>query len=137
MCIARKGTIFLITFITATCYAEMRVHYHPSQTTLTSQPGVTSGFSYSDGVGNSISANQTRYLPVIVQQYPNAYWVYMTGGNIPANAIVVQYINGYPSYSCRVQTNDGIFYGMVVLNRGCAVSEYPQVIFSSYSVLTR
>lgn len=137
MRVAHMGVMLIVMIMLSVSYAGVRVYYQPQQTVFTSQPETVSGFSYSDGFGNSISVNQKQYMPVIVQQYPNALWVYMTNGRIPPNAIVVQYINGYPSYSCRVQTNDGIFYGLIVFNEGCAVPEYPQTIFSTYGVLSR
>lgn len=137
MRVAHMGFVLITAIMLSVSYAGVRVYYHPQQTVFTSQPVDVSGFSYSDGFGNSISVRQKQYVPVIVQQYPNAFWVYMTNGQIPPNAIVVQFINGYPNYSCRVQTNDGIFYGLIVFNEGCAVPDYPQTIFSSYGVLTR
>lgn len=112
-------------------------HAYTVSRTITSVPGIFSGFTYSDGSGNSISVGETRHIPVVVQQYPNAVWVNMSNGRIPPNAIIVQYTNGYPNYYCRVRTGDGIFYGQVILNQGCVVDEYPQVVFSNYDALSR
>lgn len=112
-------------------------HANTVSRTITSVPVESSGFTYSDGNGNYISVGETRQIPVVVQQYPNAVWVKMSNGRIPPNAVVVQYTNGYPNYYCRIQTGDGILYGRVIFNQGCMVDEYPQVLFSDYDVLSR
>lgn len=94
------------------------------------------GYSYSDSRGNSISISQTTNYPVIMDQYPNAVWVSMSNGQLPPNAIVVQYINGYPAYFCRVQGSEGRYYGQLMPGQGCYVPDLSQT-FDAYDVLVR
>jgi hypothetical protein len=76
---------------------------------LTSTPYYQSGFGFSDGQGNSMSFTTTTNAAIYTNQYPNAVWVQVSNGYVPPNAIVLQYINGYRAYYCRVQINGEIY----------------------------
>lgn len=102
-----------------------------------SVPVQNSGFYYSDSYGNSIGVSQTSNVPVLINQYPNAVWVSMTNGQVPSNAIVSQYINGYPLYFCRVQNYNRFIYGQLVPNQGCYISNQQTQPFRSYQILVR
>lgn len=94
------------------------------------------GFYFSDGQGNSIYMGSTQSIPYIYTNYPSAIWVDAATDRLPANLFVYQYINGYPSYLCRVSLNRNWAYGQLIFNKGCRLQNYTN-FFPSFQVLVR
>jgi hypothetical protein len=136
------SAIFLLFLtINQNSYASY-VNYNSSDSSYSNSfesiPYTNSGFYYSDPRGNSMSITETRSYPVIVNQYPNANWVWINNnGNIPGNALVLQYINGNPVFYCRVQNGNALYYGRLVPNQGCYLTNNPNQAFNTYQVLIR
>lgn len=126
-------TLFKIIIIScvANCQASSITY------TYGSFPDRDTGFYYSDGRGNSISVGRTQNVPYIYNNYPSAVWVDATNDRMPANLIVYQYINGYPSYLCRVGINGQWRYGQFIANEGCVLENDENTSFSSFQVLIR
>jgi hypothetical protein len=137
MKIMAAGRICLSSLLLFLCCALNSNASYVTTTTVNSFPYQSSGFSYSDGSGNSISVNQTQAVPIIVNQYPNAVWVTNHASRIPANAIIYQYINGYPVFFCRVRDGADIYYGQLVVNEGCYLDDYDGPPTDNYDVLVR
>tara|TARA_R110000868_G_scaffold15698_33_gene71703 strand:+ start:205 stop:618 length:414 start_codon:yes stop_codon:yes gene_type:complete len=117
------------------------VIYHSSEPSNTqhigSFPYQTSGFSYSDGRGNSISIGETQYLPYVVNQYPNAVWVTINSNRLPPNAIIQQYINGNPAYFCRVLHHGKTYNGYYMRGEGCRTTSNFANEYGELQVLIR
>ncbi|GEM_PF-4620083 len=107
--------------------------------TIESIPYQGSGFNYSDQYGNSIGISNVQYVPVIVNTstIPNGYWVLAKDGEIPANAIVMEYINGNPIYYCALQSGNQLLLGELVPNQGCFLFNDPSMLHSNYLALIR
>lgn len=90
----------------------------PNQTTISTG---NNNFYYSDGRGNSMSYTEKTYIPVIVTQYANSQWTWMNNGKVPINAVVLRYVNGFPTYYCRVQMANQLYYGELIPYKGCVV----------------
>jgi hypothetical protein len=131
--------LFTLVFsVNISSYANRVIYYQSGNTTtLTSVPETNSGFSYSDGSGNSMSYSRTSAIPVIVNQFPNAIWVPLSNGYVPPNAIVLQYINGRQVFYCRVQQGGDIYYGQLVRNEGCYIPDLSEQAIQSYQTLVR
>ncbi len=84
-----------------------------------------------------MSFTTTTNAAIYTNQYPNAIWVQVSNGYVPPNAIVLQYINGYPAYYCRVQINGEIYYGQLLRGDGCYVDDVSDRPFSAYQTLVR
>lgn len=126
--------IHILTIIPSLCLAS-NVSYTYSVESL---PANQSGFYYSDGRGNSVSFQRTQNVPVIINNYPNAVWAPMTNGSVPPNAIIMQYVNGFPVYFCKVQINNQIVYGQLFPGEGCVLADdEDNRTYQSYSVLIR
>lgn len=102
--------------------------------TYGSYPQQDSGFYFSDGQGNSVNVGSTRSVPYIYNNYPAAIWVDAATNRLPANMIIYQYINGYPSYLCRIFQNGNWYYGQLVDN-GCSMQDSESEIYTSFQVL--
>lgn len=102
-----------------------------------SVPVDNNSFYYSDGRGNSISIRQSTNIPVIISQYNTGNWIQMNHNRLPAQAIVIQYINGYPVYACRIFYQNRILYGSMIPNQGCFIPNLSAQAFSSYQLLVR
>jgi len=61
----------------------------------------------------------------------------MDKANVPPNAIVLQYINGYPAYYCRLFIQNQLYYGQLIRGEGCYVSDVSEKPFPSYETLVR
>jgi len=105
-----------------------------TSTTYGSVPSF-SGVSFSDGQGNSIQVGQIQYIPIQSIQGVSGIWVQANGGLVPANAIVLQYNNGFPVYYCRVLQGNQMYYGQLLPNQGCSIATQPPTLFNSYQVL--
>lgn len=127
----------MLIFIPALFFAISKNGVASYTTTYTSAPYSGSGFSYSDQSGNSISYKQTQAVPVIIYQNSRNAWVWMNNGNIPAGAIVLQYINGFPVYQCRVQSRNAFYYGKLFHNQGCYIPNISNRPLNTYQVLIR
>lgn len=120
-------TILLIAGYAASASASyVYYRYGNQEQYVGSVPYVSDGFYYSDGTGNSISIRKTRHVPVVVYQYPNARWVTVSG-ELPRGAIVMEYINGYPVYYCRMVINGRLQQGQFVPGRGCMLGQHNSV----------
>lgn len=128
----KRAIIFLFSTFPALSLAS----YVSYTNTLESLPVDQSGFYYSDGRGNSISIQRTQNVPVFVNNYPNAIWVPMSNGELPPNAIIMQYVNGFPVYFCKVQMNNQFAYGQLYPGEGCVLSDDNHQ-YQSYYVLIR
>lgn len=108
-------------------------------TTITygSYPDSDSNFYFSDGRGNSIAVGTTQNIPYIYNNYPSAIWVDGATDRLPANMVVYQYINGYPSYLCRVSQDGRWMYGQLIINEGCVLNDDDNTTFKSFQVLIR
>lgn len=111
-------------------------HAAAGTVTYGSFPAGENGFYFSDGNGNSVSVGSTRSIPYIYNNYPSAIWVDATMDRLPANMIIYQYINGYPSYLCRVAQNGQFYYGQL-LDKGCAMQDNEAEVYASFQVLIR
>jgi hypothetical protein len=135
--------ILLIIFIIGKNGYSGYVNYHPDDTSYShssvtgSVPYTSSGFYYTDTRGNAIGYRETKSIPVIVNQYTGAAWIWMENRNIPANAIVLQYVNGYPIFYCRVQNSGAFYYGQLIPNQGCRVPDISTQPMSAYQVLVK
>jgi hypothetical protein len=105
--------------------------------TISAYPQNSSGFSYSDGRGNSISVGTYTSTPFITNDYPSAVWVDAAVDRIPVNMIVFQYINGSPAFYCRVEINRQWFYGSFITGDGCYVNNNWNTAFDTFQVLVR
>ncbi len=130
--------ISMLVVISPSSHASYVSYTHTANTTqITSVPYTQSGFGFSDGSGNSMSFTRTSNAAVMVNQYPNAVWVQMENANVPPNAIILQYINGYPAYYCRVESDHQVYYGQLIRGDGCYISELTEKPFRSYQTLVR
>ncbi len=120
-------TIILLFYLPS-CYAVT--------VTYGSYPQNSNGMYFSDGHGNSIYMGSTQSIPYIYNNYPSAIWVDAATNRLPANLIIYQYINGFPSYLCRILLNGNWAYGQLIINQGCMLQNYDRV-FSSFQVLVR
>lgn len=127
--------ILLSVLISTESHASYVSYGNTSQ--ITSVPYTTSGFGFSDGSGNSMSFTSTTNVPIFVNQYPNAIWVQMDKANVPPNALILQYLNGYPVYYCRLWIQDQLYYGQLIRGEGCYVSDISEKPFQSYQTLVR
>src|ERR1700742_2940780 len=103
--------MFLIPIMIFVSNAEASYVIYNQGSETTSIPYTGSGFYYSDQSGNSMEYREIHNVPVVINQYPNATWISVNNENIPGNAIVLQYINGYPVFYCRIKNANGYFYG--------------------------
>lgn len=129
--------IIINIVLTLSLFTLSAMGYAGFTNTIMSVPASGSGFSYSDGQGNSISINRTQNVPVVVNAYPNAIWIPMQNGALPPNAIIMQYVNGYPVYYCKVQRSDQTYYGQLLPNEGCSLYEQDNYVYKDYFVLSR
>lgn len=122
-------------------YASYVIYHNNTAITnsIGSIPYDSSGFSYTGPGGDSVSYREIRYTPILYNQYPNAVWVEVhNNNNLPANAIIYQYVNGRAVFYCKVFNGNQIEYGWLVPNEGCFLFSYPQdKPYSSYQILVR
>jgi len=133
-------TFLIMLAVLENTYANYVIYNNSNQTTTSTFYGSVpsfSGFSYSDGQGNSIRVGQIQYIPIQSIQGVNGIWVWANGGKVPANAIVLQYENGFPVYYCRVPQGNQMYYGQLIPNQGCVISNQINNQFSSYQTLVR
>ena len=105
--------------------------------TVGSVPIDSNSFYYSDGRGNYISIRQSTNIPVIINQYHQGSWISINNNRIPNQAIVIQYINGYPVYACRIYYQNRILYGQLIPYQGCYIQNLSPQPFNSYQILVR
>lgn len=122
-----------------TLHASYLINHYPdgSSTYIGSVPYTTNSFEYSNG-GNSVGFSERHYVPIIINNATTqGYWVWLNNSNVPSNAIVFEYINGYPTYYCRAQNGNQMEYGRLVPNEGCFLSSDPSVRYNVYQTLVR
>lgn len=137
--IIKKYAYLTIIFVALSLTEMANASYvtYSNQYTISSEPYDQSGFYYSDGRGNSISIRESRSVPVVSVYNNYGIWISHHGVSVPANAIVVQYVNGYPLFACRVFQHRQIYYGKMVPNRGCFVYDLSQQPYSRFELLVR
>ena len=139
-CTTSTGLMLVLLFVVYKSSYASYVIYNTNTSNeryVGSVPYQESGFSYSDGQGNSISYTTTRSLPVIINQYPGAHWIYVKGDKLPFNTVVYGYVNGRAVYYCRVEQGNKLLHGQLVPNQGCFVNGYSNRPYVTFQVLVR
>jgi len=128
---------FSIVFFSLNSFSSYAIYSYPTGiSTYVGSTPITNGFEYSNSSG-SMSIRKTQYVPIVTNNYSQGYWAGIRGNIIPGNAIVLEYINGNPTYYCRVQIDNDMQYGRLIPDEGCFLFSDSSVHYDSYQILVR
>jgi len=132
-----KALILLVLSTSAAFSSHVIYTNLPSTYTIGSVPVDNTSFYYNDGRGNFVSIRQSTNIPVIISQFNQGQWIVSQTNQMPYNAIVIQYINGYPIYACRILYRNQVAYGQMLPHQGCFIPNLSTTPFTSYQLLVR
>lgn len=129
--------LFFPLIFSPNSHSSYVIYNNPNGTsTYVGSVPITNGFEYSNSSG-SMSISNTQYVPLVTNNYSQGYWAGIRGSIIPGNAIVMEYINGNPTYYCRAQIDNGMQYGRLIPGEGCFLFSDSSILYDSYQILVR